>query len=137
MSAETPVLLAGGNPQIAKGYGEAPVKAYLDAVPAWKNAVCRRLDALISQTIPGVQKAIKWNTPLYGMEQDRWFAAFHCYDKYVKVTFFRGLSLSPVPPVASKMKDTRYLHVAEQAPLDEARFVDWIRQAAALPGEKM
>src|SRR5437870_10968575 len=97
-----PTLLAGGNPQIAKADGDAPVQAYIAAMPGWKRAVGRRLDALIARAVPGVQKAVKWNTPLYGVEGDGWFVSFHCFDRYVKVTFFRGTSLEPVPPVGSK-----------------------------------
>lgn len=132
-----PTLLAGGNPQIAKGHGDAPVQAYIAAVPGWKQAVCRRLDAVITKAVPAVRKAVKWNTPLYGMEPDHWFVSFHCYDRYVKVAFFRGARLDPVPPVASKVADTRYFHIHEDDAFDEAAFADWAKQAARLPGEKM
>lgn len=132
-----PVLLSGGNPQISKGFGEAPVAAYLDAVPGWKNAVCRRLDALIMQAVPPAKKAVKWNTPMYGVEEGRWFTAFHCFDRYVKVSFFQGADMDPVPPEPSKMGKVRYLHVPETGIADEARLIDWFQQAARLPGEKM
>ena len=129
-----PVLLSGGNPQIAKGTGDAPVAAYIDAMPGWKRDIGRRLDALVERVVPGVNKAVKWNTPLYGMEEQHWFLSFHCFTKYLKVTFFRGTSLRPVPPGASKHKEVRYVDVREQDGLDEAQMAAWIRQAAALPG---
>lgn len=132
-----PVLLSGGNPQIPKGYGDGPVQAYVAAVPGWKREAWRRIDALVEATVPGVRKAVKWNSPLYGMEDDVWFLSGHCFDRYIKMTFFRGQSLTPVPPVASKVKDTRYFHVHEDEPLDEAQFADWVRQASQLPGERM
>ena len=133
-----PVLLSGGNPQIAKGDGDAPVQAYIAAMPGWKRDIGRQLDALIVRTVPGVHKAVKWNTPFYGVE-DRggWFVAFHCFTKYVKVTFFRGTSLRPVPPGESKHEEVRYLDVYEDAPLDEAQFIAWIKQASQLPGVRM
>ena len=115
-----PTLLAGGNPQIAKGDGDAPVQAYIAAMPGWKREVGRRLDALIVRTVPSVRKAIKWNSPFYGVEGQGWFLGIHCFTKYVKVAFFRGTSLRPVPPGESKSKDTRYLDVHEDDPLDEA-----------------
>ncbi|HEX2887537.1 DUF1801 domain-containing protein [Vineibacter terrae] len=132
-----PALLSGGNPQIAKAYGDAPVQAYIAAMPGWKSDVGRRLDALITRAIPGVGKAVKYNTPLYGVEEGRWFISFHCFTKYVKVAFFRGASLSPVPPGASKQKDVRYLDIHEDDPLDEAQFTDWVKQASRLPGERL
>ena len=128
-----PALLAGGNPQIAKGDGDAPVKAYLAAVPGWKREVARRLDAIIVKTVPGVQKAVKWNSPFYGLEGQGWFASLHCFTNYVKVTFFRGASLKPLPPGESKHKDVRYLDVRE-GELDEAQFAKWVKQASRLPG---
>lgn len=142
MADKTPKLLSGGNPQIAKGYGDAPVQAYIAAMPGWKSDVWRRLDALIEREVPGVAKAVKWNSPLYGAvgqgaEGAHWFLSIHCFDKYIKVAFFRGQSLNPVPPIASKSRDTRYFHIHEDAPVDAAQFADWVRQAAALPGEKM
>ena len=132
-----PKLLSGGNPQIPKGYGDAPVQAYIDAMPGWKQGVGRRLDEIVTRTVPGVHKAVKWNSPFYGFEGEGWFLSFHCFTKYVKVTFFRGLSLRPVPPVESKSQDTRYFHVHENDELDEEQFADWVKQAAKLPGERM
>jgi len=129
-------LLSGGNPQIAKGYGDEPVQAYIAAMPGWKSDVGRRLDALIVEAVPGVQKAVKWNSPLYGVEEQHWFLSFHCFTKYIKVTFFRGTSLRPMPAGQSKHKDVRYLDIYE-GQLDEAQFSDWVRQASQLPGERM
>ena len=131
-----PKLLSGGNPQIAKGYGDAPVQAYIAAMPGWKSDVGRRLDALIARTVPGVSKAVKWNSPFYGVEGEGWFLSFHCFTKYIKVAFFRGASLRPVPPGKSKHKEVRYLDLYE-GQLDEAQFCDWVKQASQLPGEKM
>jgi hypothetical protein len=131
------VLLSGGNPQIAKGAGDAPVQAYIAAMPGWKSDVGRRLDALIERTVPGVQKAVKWNSPFYGVEGQGWFLSFHCFTKYVKVAFFRGASLRPVPPGESKHKDVRYLDIYESDEFDEAQLATWVRQASQLPGEKM
>jgi hypothetical protein len=135
--AAKPKLLSGGNPQIAKAYGDAPVQAYIAAMPGWKSDVGRRLDALIVRTVPGVHKAVKWNSPLYGIEGQGWFLGIHCFTKYVKVAFFRGTSLRPVPPGESKQKEVRYLDIHEDDPLDEAKFVDWVKQASELPGERM
>ncbi len=135
--AEKPVLLSGGNPQIAKGYGDAPVQAYIAAMPGWKSDVGRRLDALILRTIPGVGKAVKWNSPFYGVEGQGWFLSLHCFTKYIKVAFFRGTSLNPVPPGESKQKEVRYLDIYENDAFDESQFVDWVKQASQLPGEKM
>ena len=135
--AAEPVLLSGGNPQIAKGSGHAPVQAYIAAMPGWKSEIGRRLDALIERTVPGVRKAVKWNSPFYGVEDGVWFLSFHVFTRYIKVTFFRGTSLDPVPPVASKTRETRYFHIQENDGLDEAQFVDWVKQASQLPGEKM
>jgi len=132
-----PALLAGGNPQIAKGYGDAPVKAYIAAMPGWKRGVGRRLDALIVRTVPGVRKAVKWNSPFYGVEGQGWFLNFHCFTKYVKVAFFRGTSLRPVPPDESKHKDVRYLDIHEDDPFDRAQIARWVKQASQLPGERM
>jgi hypothetical protein len=131
-----PTLLSGGNPQIAKGEGDSPVQAYIDAMPGWKRDVGRRLDELIVRTVPGVRKAVKWNSPFYGIEGQGWFVSFHCFTKYVKVTFFRGASLRLVPLGESKHKDVRYLDIYEDQ-LDEAQFVAWVKQASQLPGEKM
>lgn len=133
--AGQPKLLSGGNPQIAKGDGDAPVQAYISAMPGWKRDVGSRLDAIITCTVPNVRKAVRWNTPFYGIEGQGWFLAFHCITKYVKVTFFRGASLQPVPPVASKQKDVRYFHIHEVDHWDEELVVGWIRQASELPGE--
>jgi hypothetical protein len=135
--AAKPVLLAGGNPRIAKAYGDAPVQAYLAAMPGWKNEVGRCLDTLITRTIPGVRKAVKWNSPLYGVEGEGWFLGIHCVTTYVKVAFFRGSSLQPLPPVASKSRDTRYFHIHEGEQIDEAQFAAWVEQASRLPGERM
>lgn len=134
--AAKPVLLSGGNPQIAKAYGDAPVQAYIAAMPGWKSDVGRRLDALITRTVPGVHKAVKWNSPFYGIEGQGWFLSYHCFAKYVKVAFFRGASLRPVPPGESKQKDVRYLDIHEDDQLDEAQFAAWVKQASKLPGEK-
>ena len=132
-----PVLLTGGNPQIPKGYGDAPVQAYIAAMPGWKRDVGRCLDEIIARTVPGVRKAFKWNSPFYGVEENVWFLSFHCFTRYVKVAFFRGASLNPMPPGTSKQKDVRYLDIFEGDEFDEAQFADWVRQAAALPGERM
>jgi hypothetical protein len=131
-----PVLLSGGNPQIAKGYGDAPVGKYIAAMPGWKRAIGRRIDAIVERVVPGVYKAVKWNSPLYGFEGKGWFLAVHCYTNYVQVTFFRGTSLTPVPAGESKLPRVRYYKVHE-GELDEARFADWVKQASGLPGEKL
>ena len=128
------VLLAGGNPQVGKADGDAPVQAYIAAMPGWKRDVGRRLDALIVQTVPNVSKAVKWNSPLYGIEGQGWFLSFHCFTKYVKVTFFRGASLEPLPPGESKNKEPRYLDIREDDEFDEELGASWIRQASELPG---
>jgi hypothetical protein len=130
-------LLSGGNPQIAEGYGDAPVQAYIAAMPGWKRDVGRRLDALIVGAVPDVHKAVKWNSPFYGIEGQGWFLGIHCFTEYVKVAFFRGTSLRPLPPGASKQKGVRYLDVHEDDQLDEAQFADWVKQASQLPGERM
>lgn len=132
--AGQPVLLSGGNPQIAKADGDAPVQAFIAAMPGWKQDIGRRLDALIVATLPDVQKAVKWNTPFYGVKGKGWFLGFHCITKYIKVSFFQGASLRPMPPVESKQKDVRYLHIYEDGPFDEDQFIDWVRQASRLPG---
>ena len=133
-AADQPKLLAGGNPQIPKGDGDAPVQAYIAAMPGWKRDIGRRLDDLIVRTLPEVRKAVRWNSPFYGIEGRGWFLSFHCFTKYVKVTFFRGTSLSPVPPGESKHKEVRYFDIREDDQLDEVQMATWIRQAAALPG---
>jgi hypothetical protein len=132
-----PTILAGGNPQIAKADGDAPVQAYIAAMPGWKRDVGRRLDALIVRSVPGVRKAVKWNSPLYGIEGQGWFLGIHCFTSYVKVAFFRGALLRPVPPGGSKSKDTRYLDLHEDDQLDEAQLAAWVKQASQLPGERM
>src|SRR5688572_30184952 len=132
-----PVLLAGGNPQIPKGYGDAPVQAYIAAMPGWKRDVGRRLDELIVGTVPDVRKAVKWNSPFYGVEGQGWFLSLHCFTKYVKVAFFRGTSLRPVPPGESKHKEVRYLDIHEDDQFDEAQLAAWVKQASQLPGERM
>jgi hypothetical protein len=134
--ASQPRLLSGGNPQIAKAYGDAPVQAYIAAIPDWKREVARRLDAIVTRAVPGVRRAIKWNSPFYGVEDGVWFLSFHCFDRYVKVAFFRGSALRPLPPGTSKQKDVRYYDVRE-GKLDETQFADWVKQASALPGVKM
>ena len=135
--ADRPALLSGGNPQIAKGDGDAPVQAYIAAMPGWKRDVGRRLDALIVRAVPGVRKAVKWNSPFYGVGGRGWFLGLHCFTNYIKVAFFRGTSLRPVPPGASKSKDTRYLDIHEEDQFDEAQLVAWVKQASQLPGDKM
>jgi hypothetical protein len=127
-------LLSGGNPQIAKGDGDAPVQAYLAAMPGWKREIGKRLDALIERTVPDVRKAVKWNSPWYGLEGEGFFLSFHVFARYVKVAFVRGTSLKPMPPGASKLPETRYLDIHEDDELDEARIARWVKQAAALPG---
>ena len=134
MTAAKPRLLAGGNPQVAQGDGNAPVQAWLAAVPGWKRAVGERLDALVERSVPGVRKAVKWNSPFYGVEGRGWFLSFHCYTAFVKVAFFRGAALRPPPPGASKQPDVRYLDLREAEAIDEAQLADWIRQASVLPG---
>lgn len=135
-SAPKPKLLSGGNPQIAKGYGDAPVKDYIAAMPGWKRAVGAELDALIVKAVPQVRKAVKWNSPFYGVEDGLWFLSFHVFDRYIKVAFFKGADMQPPPPEASKVKGVRYLHIHEDG-LDEKQFTAWVKQAAKLPGEKM
>ena len=134
-SGVKPALLSGGNPQIAKGYGDGPVQAYIAAMPGWKRDVGRRLDELIVRTVPDVRKAVKWNSPFYGVEDDGWFLNLHCFTKYVKVAFFRGASLRPVPPGASKHQEVRYLDIHEHDQLDETQLASWVKQASQLPGE--
>ena len=128
-------LLAGGNPQIAKADGDAPVQAYIAAMPGWKRDLGRRLDALIARNVPDVQKAVKWNSPLYGLEGQGWFLGFHVFTHFVKVTFFRGASLRPVPPGGTvRSKDSRWIDIREGDPFDTAQLANWVKQAAALPG---
>lgn len=135
--AQKPVLLSGGNPQIAMGYGDGPVQDYIAAMPGWKQDVGRRLDDLIMAALPKVEKAVKWNSPFYGVERGLWFLSFHCLTRYIKVALFRGTELQPVPPVASKQPLVRYLHIPEDGTFDAAQFTDWVMQASRLPGEKM
>lgn len=132
-----PVLLSGGNPQIAKADGDAPVQAFIAAMPGWKSEVGRQLDAMVVRTVPGVRKAVRWNTPFYGIDGQGWFLAFHCFAKYIKLTFFKGASMQPVPPVESKQAEVRYYRIHEGDPFDEALLANWIQQAAQLPGEKL
>lgn len=136
--AAKPVLLAGGNPQIPKGDGDVPVQAYLRAMPGWKSGVGRRLDALIADKVPGLRKAVRYNSPFYGAEgQEGWFLSFHVFERYIKVAFFRGALLSPAPPVPSKSGDTRYFHIHQDDAFDETLFLNWVGQASRLPGVKM
>ncbi|WOF42669.1 DUF1801 domain-containing protein [Sphingopyxis indica] len=134
MADKTPKLLSGGNPQIPKGDGDAPVRAYIAAMPDWKRAAGERLDALIEKAVPDVQKAVRWNSPFYGVEGKGWFASFHCFTRYIKITFFKGAALDPPPPVASKDADVRYLHIHEGEDVDEDQLARWLKQAAAIPG---
>ena len=132
---EGPRLLSGGNPQIPKGDGDAPVQAYIDAMPAgWKQEVGRQLDQLIERTVPEVSKAVRWNSPFYGVEGQGWFLSYHCFTRYIKVTFLRGTELDPLPPVSSKDPDTRYVHLHEDEDLDEELLASWIKQASEVPG---
>ena len=137
MTKAAPRLLKGDNPQIAKGDGNAPVKAYIAAIPGWKKNVARKLDAIITKNVPGVEKAVKWNSPFYGMKDDGWFLSFHCYSRYVKVAFFNGAELRPVPPGTSKSAAVRYLDIHEDDSLDEAQLAKWMKQASKLPGMTM
>ena len=131
-SGKEPVLLSGGNPRIAKAEGNAPVQAYIAGMPGWKRAIGKRLDSLIERNVPRVRKAVKWNSPFYGIEGQGWFLAFHTFTNYVKVTFFKGTSLRPVPP-GGKSKEARWIDI-HQDDLDEGQISSWVKQAAALPG---
>jgi hypothetical protein len=135
-AGKKPVLLSGGNPQIPKGEGDAPVQAYIKAIPDWKQGIARRIDDIVERTVPDVQKAVKWNSPFYGLDGRTWFLSMHCFTRYLKVTFFRGTSLRPVPPGESKTKETRYLDIPQEG-FDEKQFADWVKQASQLPGERM
>ena len=137
MAGRDPKLLSGGNPQIPKGYGDGPVQAYIAAMPGWKRDVGRHIDAIVTRTVPGVDKAVKWNTPLYGLGRPVWFLGFHCFTRYVKVTFFDGAALRPAPPVASRSARVRSHHIHEGEAIDAAQFADWVAQASRLPGERM
>jgi hypothetical protein len=130
----TPVLLSGGNPQIPKGDGDAPVQTYIAAMPGWKSDLGRRLDELVTRTVPDVRKAVRWNSPFYGVEGQGWILSFHCFTRYVKVTFFSGASLRPLPPGESKDANVRYVDIHEDDELDEAQFAAWVKQAGELPG---
>ena len=133
-------LLQGENPQIAKGHGPAPVAAYIAAVPGWKQEIVRAVDRMVTETVPGVQKAVKWNSPLYGCAPGEWFLSLHCFKAYVKLGFLRGAALVPPPPDASKQPEVRYLNLREgglDRPEDRAQLADWLRQASALPGLRM
>ena len=132
--APGPVLLSGGNPQIAKGDGDAPVQAYIAAMPGWKSDLGRRLDSIIEQAVPGVRKAVRWNSPFYGAEGRGWFLNYHCFTDYVKVAFFDGASLRPLPPLAAKDENVRYLKIYDDGEFDEAQFTAWVEQACQLPG---
>ena len=134
---DKPRLLSGGNPQIAKADGDAPVQAYIAAMPGWKSDAGRRLDDLIVRAVPEVRKAVRWNSPFYGIEGNGWFLAYHCFTKYIKVTFMNGASLNPLPPVESKQADVRYFHIYEDEELDEELVTNWVRQASELPGENL
>jgi hypothetical protein len=136
-ASDRPVLLSGGNPQIAKGYGNEPVQAWITAAPGWKSDTAQRIDDLVTRTVPDVQKAVKWNSPLYGMDGKTWFLSMHCFAKYIKVAFFRGVRLNPMPPEGSKTPSARYLHVHEGEALDEAQFAEWVKQASQIEGEKI
>ena len=133
-----PKLLSGGNPQIAKGYGDAPVQAYIEAIPDWKQPIARRIDQWVTRAIPTVRKAVKYNSPIYGAaERDDWFLSIHCFSNYLKVAFFRGASLDPPPPGPSKQKHVRYLDIRQGDTVDQRLFFTWVKQASRLPGEKM
>ncbi|MBW8756263.1 MAG: DUF1801 domain-containing protein [Burkholderiales bacterium] len=134
MTAANPELLSGGNPQIAKGEGDAPVQAYIAAMPGWKRGIGERVDALVMRAVPDARKAVKWNSPFYGLEGNGWFLSLHCYTHYVRLAFFRGAGLKPPPPGASKMPNVRYLDLREGDALDEAQLAQWFSQAACLPG---
>lgn len=133
-AAPQPRLLSGGNPQIAKGDGDEPVQAYITAMPEWKQDVGRQLDALIERAVPEVRKGVRWNQPMYGVEDQGWFVSFRCFTRYVKVTFFKGSQLEPPPPVTFKDTDARAFHIEDDDELDEAQVLEWMRQAAAIPG---
>ena len=132
-----PKLLSGGNPQIPKGDGDGPVQAYIAAMPGWKREVGRYLDSLVERSVPDVRKAVRWNSPFYGIEGQGWFLSFHCFTKYIKVTFLNGGSLRPVPPVTSRYEHVRYFHIHEGDEPDEGLLVSWLEQASRLPGEEM
>ena len=132
-----PKLLSGGKPQIPKADSDAPVHAYIAAMPGWKRNIGRRLDALITTTVPNLSKAVKWNSPFYGVESQGWFLSFHCFTRYIKVAFFRGAALNPLPPGKSKQEHVRYLDIHEDDDFDEVQLAHWVKQASALQGERM
>ena len=134
---DTPKLLSGGNPQIPKGDGDGPVQAYIEAMPGWKQDVGRQLDALVERSVPKVRKAVRWNSPFYGVEGKGWFLSYHCFTRYIKVTFHRGSSLKPMPPEASKHDHVRYVHIHEDEGMDEAQMKNWVKQAARMPGDEL
>lgn len=136
-STDKPALLSGGNPQIAKGDGDAPVQAYIAAMPDWKQDIGRHLDTLIDRTVPAVRKAVRWNSPFYGVEGQGWFLSFHCFTKYIKITFLNGSSLDPLPPVESKHESTRYFHIHENDKIDDTQLMNWIKQASERPGDPL
>jgi hypothetical protein len=136
-SESEPKLLSGGNPQIAKADGDAPVQAYIAAMPGWKHDAGRSLDALIVRSVPNVRKAVRWNSPFYGIEGQGWFLSYHCFAKYIKVTFLRGSALNPLPPVESKDPNTRYFHIHEGESVDDGPLLGWIKQAANIPGDPL
>lgn len=133
-TSQAVVLLSGGNPQIPKGDGDGPVQAYIAAMPGWKHDVGRRLDEIITATVPDVRKGVRWNSPFYGTQDGGWFLNYHCFNKYVKVALFDGASLDPAPPISSKDPNVRYFSIYEDSPMDEALFAEWVRQASRLPG---
>ena len=134
MSTSQATLLSGGNPKIPKGDGDGPVQDYIAAMPGWKRALGERLDAAVMAAVPDAAKAVKWNSPFYGIGGRGWFLSFHCYTKFVRVAFFRGAALEPLPPGPSKLPNVRYLDIREDAELDMAQFASWLDQAAKLPG---
>jgi hypothetical protein len=131
------VLLSGGNPQIAKAEGDAPVQAWIAAAPGWKRGVGERIDGLVVKVLPGVRKAVKWNSPFYGADPDGWFLSLHCYDRFVRLAFFRGALMEPQPPGPSKVGDVRYLDIREDDATTDKQITAWIRQAIKLPSVKM
>lgn len=137
MTEKEVVLLSGGNPQVVKGDGDGPVQDYIAALPGWKREAGQRLDAIISRSVPGVAKKVRWNTPLYGIGDGTSFVAFHAVSQYLKVTFFKGADLEPMPEISSKQSGVRYFHVAEPGGFNEKQFAIWILQASKLPGEKI
>ena len=130
-------LLSGGNPQIAKADGDAPVQAYIAAMPGWKSDVGRQIDDLIMRAVPDARKAVRWNSPFYGMEGNGWFVSYHCFTRYIKVTFLNGASLDPIPPVSSKQDGVRYFHIHEDDQFDDELVASWMRQASELPGDNL